>query len=106
MEKPKYDLTSIINEVRSAVDTWRRLPESQWHVPPEKAALIRHWRHHAFSSVRPPIVRDEIYRIASEALRNAFRHAEAQQIEVELRYDERHFDCGSETMARASAPRS
>jgi signal transduction histidine kinase/ligand-binding sensor domain-containing protein len=35
-----------------------------------------------------PIVRDEIYRIASEALRNAFRHAEAKQIEVELRYDE------------------
>jgi signal transduction histidine kinase/ligand-binding sensor domain-containing protein len=37
-----------------------------------------------------PIVRDEIYRIASEALRNAFQHAEAKQIEVELRYDERH----------------
>jgi signal transduction histidine kinase len=33
-------------------------------------------------------VRDEIYRIASEALRNAFRHAEAQRIEVEFRYDE------------------
>jgi signal transduction histidine kinase/ligand-binding sensor domain-containing protein len=38
-----------------------------------------------------PIVRDEIYRIASEALRNAFRHAEAQQIEVEFRYDQRCF---------------
>jgi signal transduction histidine kinase/ligand-binding sensor domain-containing protein len=36
-----------------------------------------------------PIVRDEIYRIASEALRNAFRHAQAKQIEVEFRYDER-----------------
>lgn len=36
-----------------------------------------------------PIVRDEIYQIASEALRNAFRHAKAQQIEVELRYEER-----------------
>jgi signal transduction histidine kinase len=36
-----------------------------------------------------PIVRDEIYRIVGEALRNAFRHAEAKQIEVELRYDER-----------------
>jgi signal transduction histidine kinase/ligand-binding sensor domain-containing protein len=35
------------------------------------------------------IVRDELYQIASEALRNAFRHAEAKQIEVELRYDER-----------------
>jgi len=38
-----------------------------------------------------PIVRDEIYRIASEALRNAFQHAEAQQIEVEFRYDQRQF---------------
>jgi signal transduction histidine kinase len=38
-----------------------------------------------------PIVRDEIYRIASEALRNAFRHAQAQQIEVEFRYDVRQF---------------
>jgi signal transduction histidine kinase/ligand-binding sensor domain-containing protein len=36
-----------------------------------------------------PIQRDEIYRIACEALRNAFKHAEATQIEVELRYDER-----------------
>ena len=36
-----------------------------------------------------PIVRDEVFRIAGEALRNAFRHAGARQIEVELRYDER-----------------
>jgi len=36
-----------------------------------------------------PIVRDEIFRIATEAMRNAFLHAEAKQIEVELRYDER-----------------
>jgi len=36
-----------------------------------------------------PIQRDEIYRIACEALRNAFKHADAKQIEVELRYDER-----------------
>jgi signal transduction histidine kinase/ligand-binding sensor domain-containing protein len=37
------------------------------------------------------IFRDEVYRIASEALRNAFRHARAQRIEVELRYDEAQF---------------
>jgi signal transduction histidine kinase len=36
-----------------------------------------------------PIVRDEVFRIAGEALRNAFRHAQAKQIEVELRYGER-----------------
>jgi signal transduction histidine kinase len=38
-----------------------------------------------------PILRDEVYRIASEAMRNAFRHAEAQRIDVEIRYDDRHF---------------
>jgi ligand-binding sensor domain-containing protein/signal transduction histidine kinase len=38
-----------------------------------------------------PILRDEVYRIAGEALRNAFRHAEARRIEVEIRYNEREF---------------
>jgi signal transduction histidine kinase len=36
-----------------------------------------------------PLVRDEVHRIASEALRNAFRHAQAGRIEVEIRYDQR-----------------
>jgi len=36
-----------------------------------------------------PFVRDELYRIASEALRNAFRHAQARRIEVEILYDRR-----------------
>ena len=36
-----------------------------------------------------PIVRDELYRIAREALRNAFAHARAQHIEAEITYDER-----------------
>jgi signal transduction histidine kinase/ligand-binding sensor domain-containing protein len=35
-----------------------------------------------------PILRDDIYRIAGEALRNAFRHAQAHHIEVEIRYDD------------------
>jgi signal transduction histidine kinase len=35
------------------------------------------------------ILRDEVYRIAAEALRNAFRHAHAQRIEVEILYGER-----------------
>jgi signal transduction histidine kinase len=36
-----------------------------------------------------PILRDEVYRMAGEALRNAFKHAQARRIEVEIRYDER-----------------
>src|SRR5262249_47922459 len=36
-----------------------------------------------------PIVQDDVYRIVCEALRNAFRHAGAANVEVELHYDER-----------------
>lgn len=50
----QYDPTSIINEVRNHVDTWRALPNpSQWQVTPETARLLQHWRHHGFSGVRP-----------------------------------------------------
>jgi len=38
-----------------------------------------------------PILRDEVYRLVAEALRNAFRHAHARKIEVEIRYGEREF---------------
>ena len=38
-----------------------------------------------------PILRDEIYKIAAEALRNAFRHSRARQIEAEIRYDSEQF---------------
>jgi signal transduction histidine kinase len=39
----------------------------------------------------PPLVRSEVYRIAGEALRNAFRHAQARRIEVEIQYGRRYF---------------
>jgi signal transduction histidine kinase/ligand-binding sensor domain-containing protein len=38
-----------------------------------------------------PILRDEVYKIAAEALRNAFRHSRARQIEAEIRYDTEQF---------------
>ena len=38
-----------------------------------------------------PIVRDEIYRIAREALRNAFSHAAARHVEAEVTYGDRAF---------------
>jgi signal transduction histidine kinase/ligand-binding sensor domain-containing protein len=36
-----------------------------------------------------PLLQDEIYRIARELLRNAFRHAQAGRIEAEIRYESR-----------------
>ena len=38
-----------------------------------------------------PILRDEIYRLAREAVRNAFRHAQASRIEAEISYGEKLF---------------
>ena len=38
-----------------------------------------------------PLVRDEVYRIAREAVGNAFRHARAGRIEAELVYGSAHF---------------
>jgi signal transduction histidine kinase len=34
-------------------------------------------------------MRDEVYRIAGEALRNAFRHSSARRIEVTIHYEKR-----------------
>jgi signal transduction histidine kinase len=38
-----------------------------------------------------PILRDEVYRLATEAIRNAFHHAAAKNVEAEIRYDEKCF---------------
>jgi signal transduction histidine kinase/ligand-binding sensor domain-containing protein len=38
-----------------------------------------------------PILRDEIYRIAIEALRNAFKHAQAPRVDVDIRYGSDQF---------------
>jgi len=57
-------------------DTGRNSPEFRVHVAGASVALA-------------PIVRDDVYRIASEAVRNAFGHAQAGRIEVEIHYERR-----------------
>jgi type III restriction enzyme len=50
----EYNPTPIINEIRSHVATWRRLPNpADWGVTPATARLLTHWRSHRFESVRP-----------------------------------------------------
>ncbi|MGH8503736.1 MAG: BPTD_3080 family restriction endonuclease [Gammaproteobacteria bacterium] len=50
----QYDHTAVINGVRQQVDYWRNLPDpNQWHVTPETARLLLHWRHHRFGEIRP-----------------------------------------------------
>jgi type III restriction enzyme len=53
-QEQQYDHTAIINAVRQQVDQWRNLPHpNQWHVTPETARLLQHWRQHQFSDIRP-----------------------------------------------------
>ena len=49
-----YDPTSVINDLRREVDQWRAWPNSNdWQVTPETDRLLKHWRHHQFSDIRP-----------------------------------------------------
>jgi signal transduction histidine kinase len=52
-------------------------------------AVVFHVQGEGTSRNLHPIIRDEVYRIAGEAMRNAFRHADAKQIEAEIHYDDR-----------------
>ena len=54
-EDQQYARTAeTVNEIRQRVDQWRRLPSPRdWGVTPETARLLRHWRHHEFSDIRP-----------------------------------------------------
>ena len=53
-EEQEYNPTPIINEIRSRVADWRKLPsQTDWGVTPATARLLQHWRHHDFQDVRP-----------------------------------------------------
>ena len=82
------DSTVVANDLARAIGTFvEGLAADQTHGnSPE-------FRMHVEGKSRdlPPLIRDEVYRIACEALRNAFRHAGARRIEVDIRYDQRQF---------------
>jgi len=53
-ENERYANATIINALRDEVDRWRKIPNpSDWKVTPETQRLLRHWRHHPFSAIRP-----------------------------------------------------
>jgi signal transduction histidine kinase/ligand-binding sensor domain-containing protein len=82
--------TVIANDLARAIAT---LGEALATEPPSDQAgqACPEFRVHVEGKSRnlPPLVRDEVYRIAAEALRNAFRHAQAKRIEVKIHYDQR-----------------
>ncbi len=55
-EGGEYEATLIneqINKIREEVRAWRKLPPDKWKVTPETERLLRHWRNHQFSGIRP-----------------------------------------------------
>ncbi|MCB1189010.1 MAG: DEAD/DEAH box helicase family protein [Leptospiraceae bacterium] len=52
-EKQQYELTKIIEEIRSQVDIWRKLPKTEWRVTPETSRLLEYWRKKDWSGIRP-----------------------------------------------------
>jgi signal transduction histidine kinase/ligand-binding sensor domain-containing protein len=82
-----YDLRSsatITNDLAEAVralgDELATEDSTTFHVLVEGSTRALH-----------PMIRDELYRIIREALRNAFKHAAARHVETELTYGEREF---------------
>ena len=44
----------MVNDIRRQVDQWRRAPNpADWRVTPETERLLKHWRNHEFSDIRP-----------------------------------------------------
>jgi PAS domain S-box-containing protein len=75
------DLARAINslgEELGADQTGQNCPEFHLHVEGTSRDLA-------------PFVRDEVHHVACEALRNAFRHAQATRIEVEIQYGDQQF---------------
>jgi signal transduction histidine kinase len=80
--------TVVTNELAQAITTLGEELAADQTIqhPPEFRVIVE-----GTSREMVPLVRDEVYRIASEALHNAFRHAQAGRIEVEILYDRRRF---------------
>jgi len=69
---------SMLGEELAVTQAGQDCPDFQVHVEGKSRDLA-------------PLIRDDVYRIVGEALRNAFRHAQAERIEVEIHYDTRRF---------------
>ena len=95
-----------IDEGRNAIQDLRARPTDETDLAKLLNAAGHEMAHSAEAQGNPPVfrvtvegeprdlkplVQDEVYRVARELLRNAFRHAQARRIEAEVRYESREF---------------
>lgn len=80
-EDQDYSPTSMVNEIRKEVATWRGLLPHQWHVTPTTQKLLTHWREHDFlgsgNGIRPFFCQVEAVETViwlTEVARNHPRH--------------------------------
>jgi signal transduction histidine kinase/ligand-binding sensor domain-containing protein len=93
-DKALYESRSAVTDMRASVSSHIDLVHSLTalgkelspHALPKYRVLVEGRPRHISS-----LVSDEIYQIAREAVRNSLAHAQAQQIEIELAYDESEF---------------
>jgi signal transduction histidine kinase len=98
LEQLSIWLGQAVNEGRAALNSLRRSIKEHNDLTeafqrPTETCVILGSMSPTFSVVGDaremhPIVRDEIYRIGFEAIRNACTHSEASRLEIELRYEQ------------------
>jgi signal transduction histidine kinase/ligand-binding sensor domain-containing protein len=89
MEQVSAEGRNAIRSLRSSESERGRLDEMLAHIPDEMGAQ-KAVDFRVIVAGEPgdmhPVIRDEVYRISREATINAFRHANATSIEVEVEY--------------------
>jgi signal transduction histidine kinase len=80
------DLPQALADLGSELEPGTQLPGNYRGAAPDFRVLVQ-----GRAIALKPIVRDEVYRIAREAVRNSFRHARAGLVEVEIVFAEETF---------------
>jgi nitrate/nitrite-specific signal transduction histidine kinase len=80
------DLPTALADLGSEFEPNNKLAGNSRGAAPDYRVLVQ-----GRAIVLQPIVRDEAYRIAREAVRNSFQHARAGLVEVEIGFADRRF---------------
>ncbi|HUP07859.1 MAG TPA: ATP-binding protein, partial [Caldimonas sp.] len=84
-------LRASVTEMNNLAASIRALGDDLRSQQRAEGRVDMHVEVHGLTRPLHPIVRDEAFRIAGEALRNVLRHAGATQVEVEIVYDRQQF---------------